>query len=346
MPLSGPIPTSCKVESANSSCKGELLNVISLLPPAAILERQRQLKVSLPTSPSGRCCTWNTEHAQFLRVTYTARLSGSEIVQNSDSRNVLIPFHFVIPSSIYGVDKNVYLGNGEEPLPPSLSLFSDTIHIQENLLVRGECKITYGVRARLFTNTGRYAGEAFRPVHFIPTRDLPLPPLYARDFVSEHVPSASQRIRLWHWIQRSSELAILTEEPLPLQFGWDRTVFTTLCLRLRYHNPSSPGTSSRVSSAPPPPDISLVVQTTLEAVTFFSVSPQGILPELKNAEPGLEVVKEKVLCPMQTRKLRISTWFPLAERDSKDDLGYNNGSYAILLHRGSSHSFLHPSPSS
>ncbi|KAE8156882.1 hypothetical protein BDV40DRAFT_65359 [Aspergillus tamarii] len=259
--------------------------------------------------------TQRQERLKFLRVTHTVCISGSESTQHLEPGKILVPFRFNIPSSIYGVNKNAYIGDREESLPPSLSLVSDTVHSEENFFIRGECNISYCVRGRLTTNTGKPCGETFRRVHFIPTRDQPLPPLCTTDFATEYVLGSSQRIGLFHVLQSKSscELSIHTEEPCPLRFPCEKTASTTIYLHLRYLYPSPLGTYSPDNCPCPQPDVSLVVRTTLEAVTFFSTVPRNRLPKWTDVEPGQEVVKKTTLGPTQTRKLGVLTWVPLIQ---------------------------------
>lgn len=203
------------------------------------------------------------------------------------------------------------------------------MHSEEDFFVRGECNITYCVRGRLTTSNGRQCGETFRRVHFIPTRDQAPPPLCATDFTSEYVLRSAQKIGLFHILptQSSCELSIHTDEPCPLRIPYEKTASTTIYLHLRYLYPSPLGAYSPDDCPRPQPDVSLVVQTTLQAVTFFSTVPQDALPKQTDVEPGREVVKKTTLGPTQTRKLQVSTWVPLIQGNSPAEC--DTGSYNI-----------------
>ena len=159
-------------------------------------------------------------------------------------------------------------------------------------------------------------------MHFIPTREEPLPPICTADFAFEYILFSSQSIRTFHRFQpqKSCELSIDVEEPRPLRFPCGRTVSTIIYLRLRYLYPSSLGTYSPEALRCSQPDICLVMWTTLEALTFFSTVPRDALPKQTDLEIGREVVKKADLGPTQTRKLRISTWEPLFEGDRNPDV--------------------------
>lgn len=314
--------------SANSLYKGEVFNVISLLPPATMTQKQKRFKVSpsfnfIHKGLFHQIICISTERTQFLRVTHTVRIRRTEPEPRLGHRKILVPFRFDIPSSIYGVDKNAYIGDGEESLPPSLSLVSDTVHSEKNFFVRGECNISYGIRARLATSTGMPCGETSRRVRFIPTRDQPLPPLCTADFAPEYVLGASQRIGLFHVLQPKSgcEFSIRTQEPCPLRFPGEKTASTTINLDLQYLYPSPLRTYAPNDCPCPQPNLSLVVRTALEAITFFSTVPRDGLPKQTDVEPGREVVKKTTLGPAQTRKLHLSTWVPLLQRDDTADSG-------------------------
>ncbi|KAF9895158.1 hypothetical protein FE257_000060 [Aspergillus nanangensis] len=277
--------------------EGELSNVISLVPAAVVLQRQKRLR--------------------FLRVTQTILVSGASIQQGS-----LIPFHFDIPNNVYGLDRDFYLGDREETLPPSLSLISDHVHTKNDMFVRGVCDISYRVRARMITRAGQYAGEASsHPVTFIPTNPSPLPPLCITDFGSEYALAALQKMDVFNFLQlqNSFELSIHTDEPSPLVFGRQKkTPFTTVRLRLRYRHTPTAQDSAHAVSRSPPPEMFFSVQSTLHAATFLSVAPQMSLPKQGDVEASTLLMKKTTVCESRARTLRFSGWKPVDQLDSNN----------------------------
>lgn len=250
---------------------------------------------------------------QFLRLTQAHLVSESEVLamneQQPHRHNVWFPFHFDIPSTIYNRDNGLHLASCEETLPPSLHVTSDMIHRSADLYVRGECQISYHVRARITTAHGGCVAEAVHPVIFIPTHGSP-PPLCVDDFPHEYTLYSSQNI--YHLLPfHKRHLFIQTEEPPPLQFSCSETSFTTINLKLLCRYTTSSNNS--IYTIRPPPDMFYIVQSTLQAATFSSVVPQHNLPKQGDIEPSQLAMVKTTVCPPQTRKLRFSPWTPIAE---------------------------------
>lgn len=226
---------------------------------------------------------------------------------------MVIPFCFRVPNSIYGVESNAYLGHSDDALPPSLCIASDAMHPQEAIAVRGECRIGYGIRARVSTQFGKQLGMTYCPVRFIPAPDQALLPLYDASICFGATAHVGYRMScLLPWFRDRPGLTLHAMQPHPLQFGCNSTVFTTVPMQLRYHaqllSPDTRCASLDDVANPSPPDISLVVRTALEAVTLFSVLPRDLVAGLEDVAGGLEMVSTRTLCRPQTRKLRLTDW--------------------------------------
>ncbi|RMJ25197.1 hypothetical protein PHISP_03921, partial [Aspergillus sp. HF37] len=259
----------------------------------------------------------------FLRLTHVVSASAS-VLQHCP-QSLLLPFYFNVPNTVYGLDKGVYLGDREECLPPSVSLISDAVHSTSNLFVCGECNISYHVRARLITTTNaKCTAETSRPVIFVPAHDSPSPPLCVSDFPSEFALdsalSVSSRAYRFLPFRNQLDFSLHTDEPPPLQLqvGRDKIAFTTVRLRLLCFYPKDSCSRERIL-APPPAETFFVVDSTLQASTFFSVVPQDALPKQGDAESSQLALNKTTVCPTQTRKLRFSSWEPVTSMDDHED---------------------------
>ena len=232
-------------------------------------------------------------------------------VQPSSRRKLWFPFHFDIPHSTKN-PHDIYLGDPQRYHPPSLSISSEKAYNSADLFIRGECRISYGVRARLTTPDGQQTAETVHPVTFTPAHDSS-PPLCASDFPGEYVLKTARTIGNFS-SPRTKILSIKTEEPPPIQFYGARAASTVIKLRLSHHRLKNKSGSSE--SIRPPPDKFALVQSTLQAVTFLSVKPQDGIPRQRELIDTEIIMDKKVVSPPQNRKVRFSSWSPIMDEQS------------------------------
>ncbi|GKZ23231.1 hypothetical protein AbraIFM66951_001267 [Aspergillus brasiliensis] len=242
----------------------------------------------------------------LLRASDVRELSQQQPNSDPMSRTILHPFHFNIPRSANSPSTS---DNDSTPLPPSLSFKPMPVYSSNDndLILRGQGRIEYCLKARLFTQEECICiAETETPVTFAPARECS-PPICTSDFPGEYTLEMSRRVRDLLHRRDLYYLSVHTEEPAPLYLDHSSggMVSTVVPLKWRYRclNPSQRHAH--------PPGIYATVQTSLRATTFVSVSPQDRLPLEKDANKLLDfklVANTSGTGLTQERKLRVASW--------------------------------------
>ncbi|PWY75246.1 hypothetical protein BO94DRAFT_568601 [Aspergillus sclerotioniger CBS 115572] len=206
------------------------------------------------------------------------------------------------------------------PLPPSLSFKPISVYDSNDLTLRGQCRIQYALKARLFDQSECIAEDEF-PVTFAPTHEAP-PPICITDFPREYTLQSSYLARDLLSRRDLYNIEIETEEPPPLCLNRLNTAFTIVPLKWRYKC-LAPSKHHQVNN---PPDLFATVRTSLHATTFISVTSQPRVPvqveanKLKNFRLLGNTIK--IDGTTQVRKLRIASWEPGSDttHDTVSDL--------------------------
>lgn len=220
---------------------------------------------------------------------------------NTSSRTILHPFHFTIPQTANFVtsDQNA----STTTLPPSLSFKPMPVYNSNDLILRGQGRIEYFLKARLFDH-GNCIAENEAPVTFAPARECP-PPICISDFPGEYTLASSRRVRDRLHRRDLYYLSVQTGEPAPLYLGRSTMVSTVVPLEWNYRCLVPSQQHANV------PDIYATIQTSLRATTFVSVSPQDRIPLEEDANKLLDfklVANTTGTSLTQARKLRIASW--------------------------------------
>ncbi|PYI04643.1 hypothetical protein BO78DRAFT_449294 [Aspergillus sclerotiicarbonarius CBS 121057] len=215
------------------------------------------------------------------------------------------PFHFNIPQTADPTSSSTETG---VLLPPSLSFKPLSVYDSNDLTLRGQCRIEYCLKARLFDQGGCIAEDEF-PVTFAPAHECP-PPICITDFPREYTLHSANRIRDLLSLRDLHHLSVETEEPDPLHLNRLNTAFTIVPLKVSYQ---CLGPSKHHQPPHQPPDLFAKVQTSLRATTFLSVTSQARVPiqleanKLRNFRLLANTVR---VGSTQVRKLRIGSWEP------------------------------------
>ncbi|OOG00300.1 hypothetical protein ASPCADRAFT_502646 [Aspergillus carbonarius ITEM 5010] len=235
----------------------------------------------------------------LLRASDIRELSPNQPDASCPSTQTFIhPFHFTIPQT---ADPTSSSETGL-PLPPSLSFKPMSVYDSNDLTLRGQCRIDYCLKARLFDQSGCIAEDEF-PVTFAPTHECP-PPICITDFPREYTLHSSQHIRDLLSRRDLYHLSIQTEEPAPLHLHCLNTAFTIIPLKWTYQCLAS-------SKHHHPPDLFAKIQTSLRATTFLSVTSQPRVPtqgEANKLKNFRLLGNTSRVGPTQVRKLRIASW--------------------------------------
>ncbi|OJJ73066.1 hypothetical protein ASPBRDRAFT_53309 [Aspergillus brasiliensis CBS 101740] len=242
----------------------------------------------------------------LLRASDVRELSQQQPNTETTSRTIHHPFHFNIPRSANSPSTS---DNDSTPLPPSISFKPMPVYSSNDndLILRGQGRIEYCLKARLFTQGECICiAESAIPVTFAPARECS-PPICVSDFPGEYTLEMSRRVRDILHRRDLYYLSVHTEEPAPLCLNHSSAsvVSTIIPLRWRYRCLDS----SRQHIYPP--GIYATIQTSLRATTFVSVSPQDRLPLEKDANKLLDfklVANSAGTGLMQERKLRVASW--------------------------------------
>ncbi|PWY64366.1 hypothetical protein BO83DRAFT_381964 [Aspergillus eucalypticola CBS 122712] len=216
------------------------------------------------------------------------------------ARTILHPFHFNIPRTANSVSSDEY---DTTPLPPSLSFKPMPVYNSNDLILRGQGRIEYFLKARLFDYEECIA-ETEAPVTFAPAREC-APPICIPDFPGEYNLASSRSVRDRLHRRELYYLSVQTGEPAPLYLMNSGMVSTVVPLKWHYRclNPSQQHANI--------PGIYASIQTSLRATTFVSVSPQDRLPLEGDANKLLDfklVANTTGTGCTQVRKLRIASW--------------------------------------
>lgn len=228
-------------------------------------------------------------------------LSQQSTTNNTSSRTILHPFHFNIPQTANFVTSDQY--DSTTPLPPSLSFKPMPVYNSNDLILRGQGRIEYFLKARLFDH-GNCIAENEAPVTFAPARECS-PPICISDFPGEYTLASSRRVRDRLHRRELYYLSVQTGEPAPLYLGRSTMVSTVVPLKWNYRCLAPSQQHANV------PDIYATIQTSLRATTFVSVSPQDRIPLEEDANKLLDfklVANTTGTSLTQARKLRIASW--------------------------------------
>ncbi|PGH11480.1 hypothetical protein AJ79_04855 [Helicocarpus griseus UAMH5409] len=236
-----------------------------------------------------------------------------------DQHERVFPFHFAIPSHIL-IPKS---GGGSStdmvhPIPPSVYVNVGSVipSSGQQRSLRGDCRITYTLRAYVIRNGGAIAGT-LQHITLFPTLE-PQPPSCTTDFPGDYVLSKSAMLRSTMLFRRLGDLFIETKEPSPLEFSRKKQeASTAIHLTLRFRE-------SRESSkceTPPTPDYG-VISLKLKQMTFVSVAPQRRLPATNDALKSPFLAKDSRIISEQSRKLKFPPW---VRSRSKQNRGKHQG---------------------
>ncbi|KAI2828850.1 hypothetical protein CBS147320_5596 [Aspergillus niger] len=237
----------------------------------------------------------------LLRASDVRELSQQSTTNNTSSRTILHPFHFNIPQTANFVTSDQY--DSTTPLPPSLSFKPMPVYNSNDLILRGQGRIEYFLKARLFDH-GNCIAENEAPVTFAPARECS-PPICISDFPGEYTLASSRRVRDRLHRRELYYLSVQTGEPAPLYLGRSTMVSTVVPLKWNYRCLAPSQQHANV------PDIYATIQTSLRATTFVSVSPQDRIPLEEDANKLLDfklVANTTGTSLTQARKLRIASW--------------------------------------